>query len=443
MTKAARLHLAGWSLHGNRGGAERHSASGTTKRPFPGRAMVTQVLSLVVLALTITSLLAPPRAHAADRRRKHHGAVVEPFQDAGVTRYYVTWSSSAATPYEHDIYRAIVHFDTGVLQIDDGPTRFIGNGTDEAQEPVSASVAESAGGVVLTAWEDGSGPTIDVHAQLHLPNGTVIVPNWIVAGGPDSQHSAATSHVGTTFLVAYADETPLSPGEVGAVVKLKALDDQTGAEVATLDMTAHADDNWWPVTTDDGINHAFVGWGDGNSFFGAIVTAQGGSLSVTPSRTYVAEMRQYHYQVVWLEQLQHFLIVVRNRRRGSSVCLIDTQGAPTRCQTVKARLVREAKPAAKWDPAAQAYKIVYPTGSRHLAILRVNASAITEIGKMRIPRTPELRRVRWTKTGTWGTFVTDLNGQDIWNGSNIALFVTNDKHSDDPVLAPIPIAAGP
>lgn len=128
----------------------------------------------------LAAVSAPAQGSAAaprrDPRSHHHGAVILDLQGTGTNGYYVTWSSSSRQQWEHDIYREVVHVQGSQVVVDQGPVRFIGNGSDEAQEPVAAAI-DPRTGRILTAFEDGSGSTIDVRAQLHHADGSVIRAN--------------------------------------------------------------------------------------------------------------------------------------------------------------------------------------------------------------------------------------------------------------------------
>ncbi len=407
------------------------------------------MMKLLILTIFLCGLLSPFSAANADPREYNHGAVVKSFMDDyGEIKYYVTWSSSYGTAWEHDIYREVIHFEWGELQIDDGPKRFIGNGSDEAQEPVSAAINEGGGNIVLTAFEDGSGASVDVRGQLHNIDGTVIKSNWIIAGDDnESQHSAAVSQIGDFFLVAYADETPVN-GVNGTIIKVKVLNDQNGSEVDTLQLTPNGEDHWWPVTIDNRYNHAFVGWGDGYEFYGSVLSTDGNSVSYTQPQSYFYNITQYHYQVIWLDELDRFLVIVErprpNKTWGNSlVALIDTQGDMTVNQVITGwPIIREAQPAAKWDDLEQAYKVVYPTRKRDVAVLKVSSNSITKVTRIRGKNNSVLKNITWPSTGIAALFVADNDGQDEWWGENVVLFVTNQDSSNDVLHLPVHIEAG-
>ena len=300
-------------------------------------------------------------AQSLDPRARNHGICIEKFTNAGDVKYYLTWSSSFGVDWEHDIYNQTIHFENGNLIVDSPPTRYIGNGADEAQEPVNCAIDDENGGdIILTAWEDGSGSTIDVRGQLHNSDGSITKANWIIAGGDESQHSAAVAHFSDYFLVAYADEAP--PAQ-HAMIKAIVVDDQNGTAVDTIEFTLPEEDHWWPVACDNGENRVFVGWGDGYEFFGSVIHDDNGSITVPPPISYMYEIDQYHYQVEWLQEISRFIAVVKSAG-NSQVALIDTAGTLINDASINAPIIREARMAVRWNSFSSSYKVVYPTGNK-------------------------------------------------------------------------------
>lgn len=369
-----------------------------------------------------------------DPRRFNHGTTLLPVDG----NYYATWSSSFGVEWEHDIYRRQLHLENGSLVFDGAAQRYVGNGSDEAQEPVNAALLPDTT-TILSAWEDGSGATVDVHAQLHQPDGTILKSNWIIAGGADSQHSAAVSHLGSAFLVAFADEAPPA---TGAMVEAVFLDDQTGVELTRLDLSLAANDNWWPVTAGNGDSKAFVGWGDGTDFSGRVVSYESGtgSFTLSATQTYINGIDQYYYQVVWLAHIDRFLVVAKTGS-GSTACLIDESGTATLCSAIAAPILRESRPAYKWNSAEALYIITFPTGVNDVAVLNVSAGAISLQTTIDGDVTPALQSVIWPETGIWAQFVADTDGRDLWNGFFKTLFVTNSSIGNDAVYVLLEISA--
>jgi hypothetical protein len=118
-----------------------------------------------------------------DTWQYNHSMSIEEFSDSIGIRYYISWSSSYDDSWEHDIYKQIVSFDDLGTMSTDGPERYVGDGgNDEAQEPVSIAY-NPVDNIFMSAWEDGSGSTIDVRGQIHTADGEIIQENWIIAGG--------------------------------------------------------------------------------------------------------------------------------------------------------------------------------------------------------------------------------------------------------------------
>ncbi len=348
-----------------------------------------------------------------DPRQFNHGIVTLPFTQDKELVWYATWAS-ASSPWEHDIYRQTLHFENNVLLPDIAPQRYIGNGSDEAQEPVSAAIAQN---IILTAWEDGSGDSVDVRGQLHRPDGSVIKDNWLVAGGEGAQHSASVSHINGGFLVFFADEAP--PAQY-AMVKARVINDQNGTLLKTLTLTAPKADNWWPVSTDNGNNHAFAGWGNGDTFFGVVLSSASGNFTHTTAYTYISGIAQYHYHVAWLKTLNRFIIIAKTGQT-STACLVDLRGKAAPCVDNLPPIIREANMAVK-DTT-----IVYPTGERDVAILQARANTITHIFTLLGDIHLQLKSITWPSTGVWARFIQDAN-----NTNNQAiLFAMNDNTSND------------
>lgn len=369
-----------------------------------------------------------------DPRQHNHGVCIVPFQQTSLQKYYITWSSSHGEAWEHDIFSEIVTFQNGKIQRGNGPRRYIGS--DEAQEPVNAAI--SAESIILSAFEDGSGRTVDVRGQLHYSAGEIVRSNWIIAGGSASQHSVAVCYLGKLFCVAYADEAP--PAEF-AIVKARTLAASDGTLLREFDLTSPQDDNWWPVTASNNQNLGFVGWGDGETFSGAVCRIAGDTLSWTPRQEYLFHISHYYYQVIWLDQLRRFLAIAKSGSR-SSICLIDSSGRRTAWQSVPAPIIREARMAARWDSLAAAYKIAYPTGTRDLAVLKITSAEIQLSRVIAGDQHPQLNRIKWPSTGMWGIFVTDEDGQETWDAENILLLAMNSETGNNIVLLPVRLPSG-
>lgn len=165
---------------------------------------------LIVLFAVILSISSSTAQEEPDPRGRHHGTCIIPYTENDSVKYYLTWSSSYDVIFDHDIYNATIFFDAnGDLTTLRPDNLYIQE--YEAQEPVNATINHQ-NNQILSVWEDGmdaDGP--NVRGQLHLVDGTVLRSNWIIAGGYESQHSAATAHLNNKYVVLYADEAPLQP----------------------------------------------------------------------------------------------------------------------------------------------------------------------------------------------------------------------------------------
>ena len=394
-----------------------------------------------LLRIPILVLLYPFLLFAqSDPREYDHSMNILPFQDAGGQKYYLTWASSSGSvdwQWQHDIYKQVIYFDdSGVLNTEVAPDRYIGTGSDEAQEPVDIAF-DPDGNIALSVWEDGSGTSVDIRGQLHRLDGTVIRENWIIAGGEESQHSPAVVHVQDRFIVAVTDEAP--PARY-SMIEARVLNDGDGAEMQSLNLSPTGDDMWWPVAASDGEKYAFIGWGDGENFYGSVLTLQSDSVSSRRQNLYLPNIEQYYYSVVWLENLSRFFAVAKSGNK-SLACLIDTTGVMTKFVSLSnAAITRETQLAVRWDDGLQQYNIVFSTGSRNLASLRVAESMIELNELIRGEQHPLLKDIVWPSTGIAGQFVRSISGNDLWIAGKLLLFAFNDRHSNDAVLLPISLA---
>lgn len=383
---------------------------------------------------------------AQDLREFNHGACIVKFIENDSTKYYLTWSSSFQNSWEHDIYKSVIFFnDNGELTTQQPYNIYIGNGNDEAQEPVNATT-DKVHNNILSVWEDGNDTDApNVRGQLHKPNGTLIKTNWIIAGGTGSQHSANAVHLGNNFIVFYADEAPPSTG--GAVVKGKVIDDLTGNETQTIIFTPNNEDHWWPVSVSNKTDtRAFVIWGnDGYSIRGTVLYENQGTVQqAQPPQDYLLNTQQYFYQVIWLENISKFLIIARNGAYDditdeSQICLIDTMGNIVTTKTINGGIIREAKPSAIWSSCTQSYHIFYPTGTNKLVHFEVTSNFEVNSSDT-IFTNSELANVQWVSTGTWSVFVHDINDNDDWQNNHIILFIYNDENSNNIVKTPVHIS---
>ncbi len=394
--------------------------------------------SLIFLILLVFFLVNGARLLAQnDPRERSHSVVLLPFSKGDRQFYYLTWASSFGSvdgAWQHDIYRETVAFTAaGSLQIASAPVRFIGNGRDEAQEPVSAALNPKTN-AIFSVWEDGSGSTVDVRGQLHFPDGNVIRHNWILAGGPASQHSPKVAHVGRFFLVAYTDEAP--PAEY-ALIRAQLRSDADGQLLDSKALTPASGDNWWPIVAATDGRRAFVGWGDGENLGGRVVSVSGDSFSVSPSRNYLTEIKQYNYSVIWLKAIARFFLVARSGN-DSKICLVDSLGNKTlETKMADAPLTRETQLAFRQIPDSRAYTVAFPTGKHGLLFLLVRQNAVRKQHSVDLQNTGAFGTLTWPTTGIACSFVRSKTGEDLWRSQNLLFCAFNNAQTNHLILLPL------
>ena len=373
-----------------------------------------------------------------------HGITLEEFiNDRGQTNYYVTWSSSAGTPWIHDIFNRIIYFNTsGILETAQEDRRYISDW--EAQEPVSTSI-NSQNNYIFTVFEDGSDSNIpdeavNVHGQLHLPDGSIIRKNFLIAGGPDAQHSAVSGHIRNKFLAVYVDD---NMGDNGiSAVKIRVYDDQSGDSLQTLNLTPLTEYHWWPVIeSTSNQNRALCVWiEDEENLNASIIYQDADSVTATPHQRIMTGIQFVNHQVNWLEKLSRFVVIAKRLdTNNSKLCLIDTLGNITLQRTVFGAVFQEAKPAAKWDQETASYIYVYPTGENDLNVLQITNDQISLYKKIKGDENAELQPYQWKETGIWSKFVQDTSGNQSWNGQYILLLVMGNYQTDGVHLIPVHI----
>ncbi len=400
-----------------------------------------QIILLLFVAIPFISF-------SQDPREFNHGTCIVKYQSNNAVKYYLTWSSSYNNEWEHDIYNSIIYFDTNGDLITEYPDqRYIGTGSDEAQEPVNSTINNS-NNYILTVWEDGNASDApNVRGQLHLPDGTIIRSNWNIAGGIGSQHSANTSHLENKYLIFYADEAPPATG--GAVVKAKVIDDITGNETQEISFTPNNEDHWWPVSVSNTSNtHTLAVWGnDGYAARGTVLYQNGQSITQTGTpQDFLVDIQQYYYQVAWLENISKFILIARNGAYDtitddSKICLIDTFGNVTNSTVVNGGILREAKMCVKWNECNQSYTVLYPSGINSLTQIFIDHSGTIIPTSNQITNIPELTNIEWTSTGIWSEFIEDTNGNNLFDNTYIALFIMNDVNSNNIIKIPVHLDA--
>ncbi len=373
-----------------------------------------------------------------------HGITIEEFTNSNnQLNYYITWSSSAGAPWTHDIFNHIVCFDVdGTLRTKQDDRRYIS--AWEAQEPVSTSI-NPVNNYIFTVFEDGSDSNIpneavNVHGQIHLPDGTVIKQNFLIAGGPDAQHSAVSGHIKNKFLAVYVDDNMGNDGI--SAVKIRVYDDQSGDSLQTLNLTPLTEYHWWPVIESTTTHsRALCVWiQDTEDLNAAIVYEKNGQVASTPYIQILTGTQFVNHQINWLNNISKFAVIAKRKgSNNSKICLIDTLGNKTLQRTVPGAVFQEAKPAAKWDEETQSYMYIYPTGKNDLNILQITNEQISFHKKIVGDQNQDLQSYQWKETGIWSKFVRDTTGNTIWNQQYILLLAMGNYSTNGVHLIPVHI----
>jgi len=369
---------------------------------------------------------------ASDPREKSHSMNVLPFFEEGIQKYYVSWSSSSGSEdgWQHDIYNQIISFTSeGEIIFNTNARRYIGTGHDEAQEPVNIAI-DPIDNTMLSVWEDGSGTSVDIRGQLHKPDGTIIKSNWIISGGSESQHSPDVVHLNGLYLVSLTDEAPPAHTSMNEV---RILDDKSGEQIGSMNLSPPEEDHWWTVAKSNNNNFAFIGWGNGDDFYGSVIKAASDTITKTNQNLYVSNIEQYHYSVAWLENLLKFMAIVKVNN-NSIACLIDTNGIKSAFSLIpNAPITRETDIAVKWDEQEEKYQIMYTSGIKDLALLSVSSNTISLVKIYQ----SILTNTSWPTTGISCQFVHAVDGTDLWDSAGTILVVHNDENSNEAIYRTI------
>ncbi len=384
--------------------------------------MLKKRISIILFILLFANIF------AQDAREKNHSMKTLPFIEDGVQKYYITWSSSSGSDdgWQHDIYNQIISFTSeGEINFETDANRFIGSGNDEAQEPVNVAINPN-NNTILSVWEDGSGSTVDIRGQMHKSDGTIIKSNWIISGGEDSQHSPDVEHLDVVFIVSLTDEA--SPAQT-SMNEVRILNDETGEQIGSLELSPKEEDHWWAVSTSNNMSFAFVGWGNGEDFYGSVLKADSNSVTKIERKFYISNIDQYYYSVAWLDKLSKFIVVARVNNK-SVACLIDTNGVRSNFTSISnAPITRETKLAVWWDEQNNDYKISYTSSVRDLTTINISNNEITlqQINK------DFLTEGNWPTTGIVCEFVHSKDGKDLWKSDRKIFIAHNDEKSNNPI----------
>lgn len=372
---------------------------------------------------------------------KHeHGATIEEFiNNDGEVNYYLTWSSSAYSNWDHDIYSQIIEFDrTGKINTVKSKVRYIHKW--EAQEPISTAINPKSN-IIFSIWEDGADSQIpdeavNVHGQLHNPDGTIIKEDWLIAGGPDAQHSAVAGHISNKFLAIYGDDYQGN----GGTIKIITIDDISGDVLDTIYPTPNADYTWWPVVTSN-TSHTralTIYQKEIDSLAGSIIYEGSTGVVTSPMTTYLTDITFVNQQVNWLEKLSCFVVIAKTKDFDKSkLCMIDTLGNKFYSTEVNFGITPEGKPAIKWNETLGGYYYLYQTGDNDLNVLTIKDNDIQVSHKINGDDDVVLKNITWNNTGIWSTFAKDIDGNDTWDNMHIAFFLMGNYSNDNATLIPV------
>ena len=390
---------------------------------------------LLIVIVTSGSLLYAQM----DLWQYNHSISIEEFTYSSGINFYICWSSSYDDSWEHDIYKQIVTFDDYGTLVTDGPERYIGDGgNDEAQEPVSIAF-DPINNLFISTWEDGSGSSIDVRGQIHTSDGSIIRENWILAGGSDAQHSPSAVYCNRYFVIAYTDEAP--PAQ-HAMNKIIVLDPNTGDLIHQLDLTAEAEDHWWPVSETNSRSHSLTIWTDGENILGSIITLDTSTVSVTDSQFYISNISLYHYSVSWLEELNRY-IIVSSSSNGDDIyaCLVDSFGNRTLYTVFQdITIPGEVTLATHWSATNQYYEVIFPANENDIGIMVITEESM-EFGTIINGNSVSiLSDISWPEAGGVACQVIKNNSVlDLYTDRKLTLIGFNDINSNDAIVLPIEI----
>lgn len=374
-----------------------------------------------------------------DTWQYNHSMSIEEFSDSIGIRYYISWSSSYDDSWEHDIYKQIVSFDDLGTMSTDGPERYVGDGgNDEAQEPVSIAY-NPVDNIFMSAWEDGSGSTIDVRGQIHTADGEIIQENWIIAGGSDAQHSPSVIYCNGYFVIAYTDEAPPAQHAMKEVI---VLNPNTGDLVHHLNLTDESEDHWWPVSATNTHSHSLTIWTNGEEILGSIIRPDSITVTATAPHVYISNISLYNYSVSWLEEINRY-IVVSGSENGQNIysCLVDTMGNRTTFNSFQGiSFPGEVTLGTYWNENNQNYEIIFPANENDIGILSVSSELISLQSLLSGDSHPLLNNITWPEAGGVAfQTIKSLNNIDLFIDSKMTLFSYNDHLSNDAIILPVDI----
>ncbi|MCK5457992.1 MAG: T9SS type A sorting domain-containing protein, partial [Melioribacteraceae bacterium] len=223
--------------------------------------------------------------------------------------------------------------------------------------------------------------------------------------------------------------TDEAPSAQTSMNEIRILNDKTGEEIGSMELSPQDEDHWWAVATSNDNNFTFIGWGNGENFYGSVIKSDSNQIIKTDQRFYISNIEQYYYSIAWLEHLSKFIAIAKVND-NSVVCLIDTNGVRSAFTSIPdAPLTRETDLAVRWNGDESEYLIVYTSGQQDITLLSVSTNAISleQINEQIINDT------NWPPTGISCQFVQASDGSDLWYSDRKILIVHNDENSNNAV----------
>jgi len=413
-------------------------------------------------------------------RDYHHGVSLVEYNNGTVNNpdinYYASWAMAengrlvGDDETTLDLKISQISFEWGTLH-DKNYGDFLleqtTNINDSAQEPASTTNLYKGSKQMMSVWEDGRKRDgeyrMEIHGRLHNQNGTALndsKSDWVLDhhNATYKTHSPVVTHIvreGSNqdlYVVAYVEEHGS-----GGHIKVRIFD-QEGNKQGSNYMVTDSGNSWWPVITTDENNHVFIAWvtkdGEDIDMRGCILSVSSNYTISCQQTSSIYNIKPYNYQVTWLENIERFLMIANKDQDNSTVKIMTINGSLKGSKDLNKPIVREAQLAIRWENeyGDNAYKVIYPSGKKDIAVLKVTSNHIVsqqnhsiqalqdvvtfstqevkenENGTYKVVNSTESV---WPRTGIAAKFVQDTDGQEIWtiNGEkkNKVLFLFNDK----------------
>ncbi|HHL20604.1 MAG TPA: hypothetical protein ENJ52_03655 [Aliiroseovarius sp.] len=356
---------------------------------------------LILLAMLGT---APLTAQAGDPRAWQHGLNI---LEIGPNRFLAIWSSDGIPPkaapdgaeWRHDVYYSWLDGADPHL----APRVLIA--APLAQEPASSAIA--ANGNILVTMEDAfdapqvlkqSFAVFDRRLRPLRP-----YPQVAMQGGHSGHAAAAGKRFAVAFSEGWVDGGGVNNLGTGDDVWLSVLGANGRVQARQPVAVGPATCDGWPLVAGSPgrflvLWQRFVPGSRGaRLLFRLFDAARGGPVGA--ERQILRDVAYYTYDVQYLPGPDAFLVLGRSRAAGGVAMLISPAGRILAQKSGLPPIVREAQPATRRLGAGTA-QVVYPTGRRGLAVLRVSRDAIAHQASLKA-------RQSWGTTGTDGVFTAD------------------------------------